>query len=458
MLIRDRLGVVVKLFLCGQSLDSADVEEFVPKAVRGAFEALGLLEKESSRTIAPVLLYPAYGLYLTSDRYMNPDGSEVSTGSDFVFLVLQPNVTDFISFTPDSPCETFLDLAAGCGVAALWAAKNFAAHTWSSDITERASHFAEFNRRLNGIVNAAVVQGDMYAQVAGLKFDRITTHPPYAMNPKSRYVYADGGEDGETLIRRALSEAPAHLMPGGIFSCTSMAADRRGQPLEHRVRQWLGDAGGGHDVAIVVDEIIQPLTYATEIIGANKGHLRELEQWRDLFQRHQVERLVYGALVVRRHAQAGQAPFTVRRMRSPQTTRACVDWMLAWEAAAAQPDRDQMLLASRPMASPRAELVVRHQSRDGELRPLDYTFRTQHPFDASVKCPSWAAYLFSRCDGRRTGADLFAEVRPNLPAEGGKEEFMKGLSTLISNGFVEIEPFRIPSHLLKAVPITLGLR
>ncbi|MGH9593489.1 MAG: methyltransferase, partial [Bryobacteraceae bacterium] len=225
LLIRDPLGVVVKLFLCGQALDSAEVQEFVPEPVRAAMQGLGLTEEGSSHTISPVLLYPAHGLYLTSDRYMNPDASAVSTGSDFVFLVLQRNVTDFINFTPDSACETFLDLAAGCGVAALWAAKNFAGHAWSADITERATHFAEFNRRLNGIAHATVVQGDMYAAVAGLRFDRITTHPPYAMSPKSRYVYADGGEDGETLIRRAISEAPQHLAPGGILTCTSMASD-----------------------------------------------------------------------------------------------------------------------------------------------------------------------------------------------------------------------------------------
>lgn len=438
--IRDPLNVAVKLFLSGEALDPAEVQEFVPESVRGAFEALGLTTIQSSRTISPVILYPAHGLYLVSDRYMNPDGSAVSTGSDFVFLVLQPNVTDFINFTPDSPCEKFLDLAAGCGVAALWAARNFATHAWSADITERATHFAEFNRRLNGITNATVVQGDMYAPVAGLAFDRIATHPPYAMNPKSRYVYAGGGEEGETLIRRAVSELPPFLAPGGVFTCTSMASDRSGQPLEQRVRQWLGDSGDAHDVAVIVDELIQPMTYAMGIISSDKGHLRDLEHWRALFLRHEIEGLVYGSLMVRRHTQTGQKPFTIRRVRSPETTRAAVDWMLYWESAAAQPDRDQLLLASCPVASPRVELVVRHHSRDGDLRPLDYTFRTLYPFDTTLKCPSWAAYLFSRCDGRRTGAELLAEL-PNLPAE----EFLKGVSALISGGFLEIEPFRIPA-------------
>jgi len=224
-----------------------------------------------------------------------------------------------------------------------------------------------------------------------------------------------------------------------------MASDRFGQPLEQRIRQWLGDAGDEHDVALIINEVIQPMDFAISSIGVKKGHLRELETWKALFQRNQVEDLVYGLLLVRRHSRAGQKPFTARRMKSPQTSRACVAWMFDWEAAAAQPDRGEMLLAGRPVASPVAELVVRHQSRDGDLQPLDYTFRTQYPFDASLKCPSWTAYLFSRCDGKRTGAELFAELKPNLPAQGGQEEFLRGLSALISGGFLEIEPFRLPA-------------
>jgi hypothetical protein len=217
-----------------------------------------------------------------------------------------------------------------------------------------------------------------------------------------------------------------------------------GQSIEQRIRKWLGDASEQHDVAVIVDEYIEPVSYAISNISANKGHLRELELWRAMFKRHQIERLIYGVLMFRRHARTGQVPFTSRRVRSPRTNRASVEWMFAWESAAARPDRDDLLLSSRPVASPAAELVVRHQAVEGDLRPLDYTFRTQYPFDASLKAPSWAAYLFSRCDGGRTGAELFEEVEPNLSSEGGRGEFLQGLAALIAGGFVEIEPFRIP--------------
>jgi hypothetical protein len=126
LLIRDPLGVVVNLFLRGQEVEPSEVEEFVPEPVRSAMQALGLLENQSGRLVSPVLLYPSHGVYLTSDRYMNADQSEIAPGNDFVYLALHQSTTDFIQSTPASPCKTFLDVGAGCGIAALGAAKNFA--------------------------------------------------------------------------------------------------------------------------------------------------------------------------------------------------------------------------------------------------------------------------------------------------------------------------------------------
>jgi methylase of polypeptide subunit release factors len=67
----------------------------------------------------------------------------------------------------------------GTGIAALVAAQKDAAHAWAFDITARATHFAEFNRRLNAIPNVTAAEGDLYAPAGGQTFDRIVAHPPY---------------------------------------------------------------------------------------------------------------------------------------------------------------------------------------------------------------------------------------------------------------------------------------
>jgi SAM-dependent methyltransferase len=441
--VRDALGALVKLFLCGWILPAAETEEFIPAPVLSAMEALGLLERQQGGWVSTVMLYQTSGLYLASDRFVNPDGSEPDTKSDFVFLTLQRTGSDFMSNLPDSPCAAFLDLGTGNGIAGLYAAKNFAKHVWAVDITGRSVLFAEFDRRLNGVENMTVLQGDLYAPVSDVQFDRIALHPPYSI-AVTGYVYAFGGDDGEYLVRRAVSEAPAVLAPGGLLYCWTTATNRKGAPLEQRVRGMLGGSADDFDVAVLVEEIQDPDTYAVATIAAHKGHLRELQSWRQRFARLEVVDLAYGAIYVKRHGAPGERPVTLRRTRSRETGRRTAEWLFAWEQAAAQPSRDALLLASRPAAVSAAELQVRHQMRDGTLVPVEYALRGLTPFDARLTCGPWLAFLFSRCNGQRTGAELLAEVAPRLPENGAKELFLSGLSALVSGGFVEIDAFPLP--------------
>ena len=86
-------------------------------------------------------------------------------------------------------------------------ARHFAGHAWGIDITARSVRFAEFSRRLNQIANATFLQGDLYRPCEGKQFDRIVTHPPYALGATSTYIYADGGEGGQTEDN---GQEPAH--------------------------------------------------------------------------------------------------------------------------------------------------------------------------------------------------------------------------------------------------------
>jgi hypothetical protein len=163
-----------------------------------------------------------------------------------------------------------------------------------------------------------------------------------------------------------------------------------------------------------------------------------------------IERFIYGGITVRRHLTAGQQSFTVRRTRSAATDRRAMEWLLSWETTAAQPARSARLMAAKPRAAAAAELHVRHGFREGSLAPLEYALRTVYPFDATLSSRAWVAFLFARCDGARTAAELFAETAPNLagltlPPGGEQEHFLDGLSALISGGFVEIDGFTLPA-------------
>jgi SAM-dependent methyltransferase len=434
----DALNVLIRIFVLGQTLGPAEVCGVVPAGVLAAMEDLDLVRRHEDAFHSPVLLYPIAGLWIASDRFRNPDRSELAH-RDFVYLALTRSASDFLELMPNSPCSSFLDLGCGAGVATLFAARDFAQHAWAIDISARSVHFTEFSGRLNGIENVTVLQGDMCQPVAGRCFDRIVMHPPYAIALKSGLIYADGGDDGEQLTRRALGEGASYLAPGGTLYIWTMASDRTGAPLEQRARAMLGPDSKDFDVAILSDDQSDPENYAMSMIVNSTDPAPELAAWRERFARLAVEQLVYGGIFVRRHSEAGQMPFTVRRKRSPETDRPAIEWMLRWENVASQPEREVVLMQAKPSASTRAELTVRHRFQDGGLQPVEYAFSVGHPFQTVLTCRSWLAYLFSRCDGTRTGADLFEELAPHLPTDGAREAFLNALSALISGGFVEID-------------------
>jgi release factor glutamine methyltransferase len=111
-----------------------------------------------------------------------------------------------------------LDPFTGSGILALAAARAGAAAT-AVDVSRRAVACAALNARLNG-VRVRALPGDLFAPVAGERFDLIVANPPYvpgAQDGPARGAARawEGGADGRALIDRLCAEAPAHLTPGG---------------------------------------------------------------------------------------------------------------------------------------------------------------------------------------------------------------------------------------------------
>src|SRR6266480_6665824 len=77
------------------------------------------------------------------------------------------------------PCESILDLGCGYGVIGIVAARlSEGGHVILTDVNERAAALARANLAGNGIRNAEVRIGDVYAPVDGLVFDHILCNPP----------------------------------------------------------------------------------------------------------------------------------------------------------------------------------------------------------------------------------------------------------------------------------------
>jgi release factor glutamine methyltransferase len=112
-----------------------------------------------------------------------------------------------------------LDVCTGSGILAITAAQAGARAT-AIDVSRRAVACAALNARLNG-VRVRALRGDLFAPVAGERFDAIVSNPPYlpGAEPPARGAERawEAGPDGRALLGRICREAPAHLVPGGVL-------------------------------------------------------------------------------------------------------------------------------------------------------------------------------------------------------------------------------------------------
>ncbi|MDH4131941.1 MAG: hypothetical protein OEV95_09055, partial [Gemmatimonadota bacterium] len=261
------------------------------------------------------------------------------------------------------------------------------------------------------------------------------------------YVFRDGGEDGEAITRRAITELPGFLRPGGRFYCTCLATDRKDAPLERRVRDMLGATEREFDVLLVTTGDIDPLTYYAKKAASRRGTFAEIGDWYDLFQRLQVLQLVHGTLVIERHRQAKVAVTARRQVGVGVGLAGAEDWLFAWESAAASADFAGRLLAARPWASDRAEInVVLRAGDDRAWAPVKGTARTDWPFGMVVEGPPIMVALVGRCDGRTSVAEHLASFRQSgaVPPEVPDEQFLGLVKVLVSAGILGLDEFPWP--------------
>jgi ribosomal protein L3 glutamine methyltransferase len=124
-----------------------------------------------------------------------------------------------------------LDLCTGSGALAVLAAMRFPdAAVDAVDISADALEVAAQNVREHGLgERITLLRGDLFAPVAGERYDLIISNPPYvdadgmaALPPECRHEPAlalDGGRDGIDVIARILAQAGGHLTEDGGLLC-----------------------------------------------------------------------------------------------------------------------------------------------------------------------------------------------------------------------------------------------
>src|SRR5262249_53070713 len=142
----DTLGKLIRLLMeCGP-VNRADAAALPWSEM----EALGLVMPDPSQSeqwICTSMLYPVLGMYVASDRTRPMPVPDYKTPEDIVYPGIVLNTGLFLSLLAATPCDAFLDLCAGTGVAAMAAARDYARRSYAYDLTARSTHYAEFNKR-----------------------------------------------------------------------------------------------------------------------------------------------------------------------------------------------------------------------------------------------------------------------------------------------------------------------
>jgi SAM-dependent methyltransferase len=232
---------------------------------------------------AELSLWEIEGLFIATDALQieAPVGNPV--------MPLLPECYELASSR--GPGERVLDLCTGSGVHALLASRT-AREVTGVDISPRAVAFARFNQALNAIPNATFHEGDLYAALPpGARYDLIVANPPYSPATDSApgdNFYA-GGRLGDEITERILAGLADHLAPGGTCQVITLLTHWKAEPLEARLRRFLGAEGPAYDLLFTVNPLPMP-----SVLGYLDGLI-------DLtFVREHAERFEYGMFHLRR--------------------------------------------------------------------------------------------------------------------------------------------------------------
>jgi SAM-dependent methyltransferase len=448
-----KLGVLIRVFLFLDTISTEQAEHFMGSETVESLLALDLFRRTVSETTAgsgnpgyysSVWLYPIGEMLVTSDRSDNPDDLPLGCARDPVFPALYPGTFLFLKLVSQSPALDVLDLCCGSGVGALMLSRH-ATQAVASDISLRATHFVRFNARLNGCDNLQAVQSDFYSAFEGQSFDRILAHPPYVPSISNEVVWRDGGETGETPMRRIVEGLSQYLRPGGTFYSVCAGFDCTNSGFEARVRNWLGESHDDFDLIFAFNREKSIRHLATELVERNpKAIAADVSRWEEVFKKIGAVQHVHGGLVIhrRRPAQgATRIPLTLRTRLSDATDGSSFEQAFRWHHWLARPQADQELSQLKPRLSSQLQVRVTHVVSDRSLVPAEFVLESARPFLAETRVDSWIAQVVSELDGSLTLTEFYQKARTAaiLPETIAFSDFLKLALNLIERGYLEVD-------------------
>lgn len=447
-------ATLARLFVLGVAVEADALDAALPTLTASGASELGLVTLGGATAAPQVDLRP----YAVVDAvgvvawWIASDLGELVSGelpTDHVLGVGGASSTLSALQLPDRVGRV-LDLGTGCGIQALHAART-ADEVVATDISPRALDFARLNAMLNRVDRIDFRLGSLFDPVAGERFDRIVSNPPFVITPRAvdvpEYDYRDGGLVGDQLVASLVAGLPQHLEPGGIAQLLGNWEYREGRSGLDRAQAW--SDGAGLESWLVEREVLDPARYAETWIrdgGTRPGSARFdglVGAWLDDFDARGVEQIGFGYLLLRRPRGA------VRLRRAERVAEVLGDnpaglgahlraALTAHDAVAGLDDEAFLALAMRV-----ADDVTEERSHwPGEEHPTVITLRQGSGFGRSVRADTALAAVVGACDGELTLGAIVDAVAGLLDADADalRRQLMPQLRDLVPTGFLQVPP------------------
>ena len=449
----DPAAVLARLFVLGLAVPSAVAAAALPSLGIAGAGALGLLAIGGDHAAPLVDLRPYAFLDArgAGEWWIASDLGELATGSalrtDHVLGVGGASVTLSGLIMPGH-LRTALDLGTGCGIQAMHLARE-ADRVVATDISQRALDFASLNAALNGIDSIEFRLGSLFDPVAGERFERIVSNPPFVITPRTagvpEYEYRDGGLVGDDIVSGIIAALPDHLEPGGVAQLLGNWEDRGTRAGLDRVGDWVDAAG--LDAWIVERESLDTAEYAETWIrdGGTRpdaaGYEELLTAWLDDFATRRVTRVGFGYLLLRRPV----ASPTLRRLEKVDALLGSAASSLGGHLALTLAAHDATAhLTDQEFAALHlavASDVTEERSHwPGAADPSVIMLRQGGGFRREVRAGTALTAVVGACDGELSVGAIIGAVASLLEVDAGEltREIVPQLRELAVDGFLTV--------------------
>jgi hypothetical protein len=251
-------------------------------------------------------------------------------------------------------------------------------------------------------------------------------------------VYRDSGLPGDDVVRRVLTEAPAHLNDGGWCQVLANWVHLRGQDWRERVEGWLDHAC---DAWVLQREEVDLPTYvemwlADAGLQGSPGYVSRYDAWLAWFEEQEVDAIGFGWLAMRKAGRevpvrvVEEWPYEIEQPVGPAIT--------AWaERMDALPESDADLEQTRLRQV--AGLVQESVGQAGAADPERIVLRLQRGVRRARQVDTVEAGFVGACDGDLPVGALLDALAQLTSADPGhlRATYVPVVRELVAEGFLE---------------------